>query len=124
MNIQNSRDWDLLLQRGQLTVVAVHEGQEPLAYWVDLLEETLDALIDPRIFPGVVDIRCLPELGVAYRILRLPTVLIFKRGEVVERLEGRVAKRKLVATLSRHLEPFLFGEFTRLADLIDCSSGD
>lgn len=124
MNVRNSRDWDRLLQRGQITVVAFHEGQEPLPFWTALLEDTLDSLIDPRIFPGVVDIRNFPEMKAAYRIKQVPVVVIFKRGELVEYLEGRVAKPRLVTALSRHQEPFLFEEFDRIVDLLDCSTKD
>ena len=44
-----------------------------------------------------------PELIMNYGVLGLPTVMLFKSGEMLERLSGYQPKDKLVAKLSPHI---------------------
>jgi thioredoxin 1 len=44
-----------------------------------------------------------PQLIVNYGIMGLPTVMLFKSGEMLERVSGYQPKDKLVARLSPHL---------------------
>jgi thioredoxin 1 len=44
-----------------------------------------------------------PRMLMNYGVMGLPTLLLFRDGEVIERVPGFVRKDKLVSILSRHL---------------------
>lgn len=44
-----------------------------------------------------------PELATRYGVQSIPTLIVFKDGEAVERLIGYVPKQKLVERISPHL---------------------
>ena len=52
---------------------------------------------------GKVDVDTNPSTAMQYGIRSIPTLLLFKDGQVVEQIVGAVPKRVLVDKLSRHL---------------------
>jgi thioredoxin 1 len=52
---------------------------------------------------GKVDVDSNPSTAMQYGIRSIPTLLLFKDGQVVEQIVGAVPKRILVDKLSRHL---------------------
>jgi thioredoxin 1 len=52
---------------------------------------------------GKVDVDSNPSTAMQYGIRSIPTLLLFKDGQVVEQIVGAVPKRVLVDKLSRHL---------------------
>jgi len=44
------------------------------------------------------------EQALAYNVMLLPTVMVFKGGEVQDRLQGGVAPSKITAMIDEHLE--------------------
>jgi thioredoxin 1 len=44
-----------------------------------------------------------PEISVRYRVQSIPSLLVFKGGQEVDRVVGAVPKQMLVSKLSRHL---------------------
>lgn len=48
---------------------------------------------------GKVDISVHQELAKRYGVLSLPTLLIFRNGEVAERMVGRISREKLLNRL-------------------------
>jgi thioredoxin 1 len=52
---------------------------------------------------GKVDVDSNPATAMQYGIRSIPTLLLFKDGQVVEQIVGAVPKRVLVDKLSRHL---------------------
>ncbi len=52
---------------------------------------------------GKVDVDSNPSTAMQYGIRSIPTLLLFKDGQVVEQIIGAVPKRVLVDKLSRHL---------------------
>jgi len=56
-----------------------------------------------------IDIDERPDLAARFRVEAAPTLVLVKRGRVVERIEGRVSADRLVRTLESHLieEPAL-----------------
>ena len=50
-----------------------------------------------------LDVDANPETTARYDITSIPTLLIFKNGQVAEKLVGVVSKKVLAATLAAHL---------------------
>lgn len=52
---------------------------------------------------GKLDVGANPEVPMRYSVRNIPTLLIFKGGEVVEQIIGAMPKGNLVKKLSAHL---------------------
>ncbi len=52
-----------------------------------------------------LDVDANPETAAHYDITSIPTLLVFKNGQIAERLVGVVSKKVLAATLAAHLNP-------------------
>ena len=52
---------------------------------------------------GKLDVDSNPAIAMRYGIRSIPTLLLFKSGEVVEQIIGAVPKRVIVDKVSRHL---------------------
>jgi thioredoxin 1 len=50
-----------------------------------------------------VEVEQQPELAEKFRVTAVPTLVLVKRKQVVERLEGRASAPKIEAMLARHL---------------------
>jgi thioredoxin 1 len=53
---------------------------------------------------GKFDVDANPDLPGRLGILGIPTLILFKNGEAVERIAGRVSKDKIIAKIKPHLE--------------------
>ncbi len=62
----------------------------------ELASENNDAVV------GKVDVDSNQEIAVKYGITNIPTLLIFKGGEIVERVQGVQPKEKLQELLNSH----------------------
>lgn len=58
-----------------------------------------------RAIVGKLDVDNNPETAAKYGIRSIPTVLIFKDGNVVEQIVGAVPKQTLVQALNNHMAP-------------------
>ena len=58
---------------------------------------------DGKLKVGKVDVDANPKTAMQYGIRSIPTLLIFKGGQVVEQVVGAVPKRHLVEKLTPHL---------------------
>ncbi|HVZ38766.1 MAG TPA: thioredoxin [Candidatus Kapabacteria bacterium] len=56
-----------------------------------------------RAIVGKMDIDNNPNVPIKYGIMSIPTVLVFKDGQVVEQIVGAVPKQKLVDALENHM---------------------
>ena len=56
-----------------------------------------------KVLVGKVDVDSERELAVKYGIRNIPTMAVFKNGEVVERLVGALPKQKITEVLDKHL---------------------
>ena len=52
---------------------------------------------------GKLDVGANPEVPLQYSVRNIPTILVFKGGEVVEQIVGMIPKVNLVKKLSSHL---------------------
>jgi len=43
------------------------------------------------------------ELAAKYRVMSIPTIMIFKNGEVVERINGARSKSELTSLIEKHI---------------------
>jgi thioredoxin 1 len=50
-----------------------------------------------------VDVDHNPSIAMNYQVMGVPTLMLFKGGEVQERLSGYMPKNKIVSKLSPHL---------------------
>nr|BCX01904.1 MAG: thioredoxin [Bacteroidota bacterium] len=57
-----------------------------------------------RVKVGKLDVDENPQVSMQYNIRSIPTLLLFKNGQVVDQLIGAVPKHMLVERLQRHLE--------------------
>lgn len=52
---------------------------------------------------GEVDIDASPDVASRYSVQTIPTVLLFKNGELIDRMGGAATKAKLTSFINRHL---------------------
>ncbi len=52
---------------------------------------------------GEVDLDRSPELAVRYGVQSIPTVLLFKEGQVIDRMTGAAPKHNVVNFINKHL---------------------
>ena len=64
-----------------------------------LLEEIADELGDRAII-GKVDVDQEPDLAARYRISAIPSLLVFRNGQLAETLRGLQPKARLIAALA------------------------
>jgi thioredoxin 1 len=67
-----------------------------------IVDEVSDDYTD-KVLVGKVDVDNERELAVKYGIRNIPTMAVFKNGEVVERLVGALPKQKITEVLDKHL---------------------
>ena len=67
-----------------------------------IIEEVADDF-EGRAFVGKVDVDNNQQVSVDYGIRNIPTVLIFKNGEVVDKIVGVASKEVISEKLSAHL---------------------
>ena len=71
-----------------------------------MLAPTVEAIAtdyDGKIKVAKLNVDDNPATLMRFGVLGLPTLLLFRNGEVIERVPGFVRKDKLVSILSRHL---------------------
>jgi thioredoxin 1 len=66
--------------------------------------EELAGEYDGKLKVGKLDVDNNPETSMKFGVRSIPTLMIFKKGQVVEQIIGAMPKRNLVAKLSPHLE--------------------
>lgn len=65
--------------------------------------EEIASEFDERVFVGKVNIEDYGDLATEYKISSIPTLLIFKDGQVADRLIGLKSKSDITTSLSNHL---------------------
>ena len=65
--------------------------------------EELSAEMDGKLKVAKVDVDANPKIAMQFGIRSIPTLLIFKGGQVVEQIVGAVPKRYLVEKLAPHV---------------------
>ena len=71
-----------------------------------MLAPTVDAISDEyegRVKVGKVNTDENPQIATQHQINSIPTLMIFKGGEIVERLVGAIPKEKITEKLDAHL---------------------
>lgn len=66
--------------------------------------EELAGEYDGKLKVGKLDVDNNPETSMKFGVRSIPTLMVFKKGQVVEQIIGAMPKRTLVAKLSPHLE--------------------
>jgi thioredoxin 1 len=74
----------------------------PCHVMAPVIEELATAFAE-RVTVGKVNVDDYPSLAATYGIRSIPTLLVFKDGEVVDRAVGVVPKQTLIDTLEAHL---------------------
>lgn len=54
---------------------------------------------------GKLDVDNNPQIAMQYAVRSIPTILLFKNGEVVDTVVGAVPKQNLAKMLDKHLTP-------------------
>ena len=65
--------------------------------------EEIAAEMDGKLKVAKMDVDANPRTSMQYGIRSIPTLLVFKGGQVVEQIVGAVPKRHLVEKLMQHL---------------------
>ncbi|MGZ0168938.1 MAG: thioredoxin [Planctomycetales bacterium] len=71
-----------------------------------MLAPTIDAIseeYDGRVKVGKVNTDENPQISTQHQVNSIPTLMIFKGGEIVERLVGAIPKEKITEKLDAHL---------------------
>jgi thioredoxin 1 len=71
-----------------------------------MLAPTVDAIADEyegKVKVGKVNTDENPQIATQHQINSIPTLMIFKGGEIVERLVGAIPKEKITEKLDAHL---------------------
>lgn len=66
-----------------------------------MVSPIVDEIADenPEIKVAKVDVDANPELAVAYKIMTIPTLVVFKNGEITERVSGVKSKSEILGML-------------------------
>jgi len=67
--------------------------------------EALAGELAGRVKVGKMDVDANPRVPSQYQVLSIPTLLVFKGGQVVEQMVGYANKDALKRVLDRHLQP-------------------
>lgn len=67
--------------------------------------EELAKEYDGKLKVGKLDVDNNPEVSLKFGIRSIPTLMVFKRGQVVEQIIGAVPKRNLVDKILPHIIP-------------------
>jgi thioredoxin 2 len=71
-----------------------------------MLTPTIEALASEfqgRVKFGALDIDQNPNLAIDYNVASIPTIMVFKGGQAVDKQVGNIRKEKLVTALNAHL---------------------
>jgi thioredoxin 1 len=94
---------DKVLNSGSVTVVDFWaQWCGPCRAIAPIIEELADQYAGTALI-GKVDVDANQELAMQYSIRSIPTILILKDGEVVEKHVGAITKAVLQAKLDKHL---------------------
>jgi len=74
----------------------------PCKLFAPVFEEMANTM-DGKIDFAKVDIDAYPDMAAKYGIESIPTIILFKNGEVVDRMIGLLSKEKLAQTLEKHI---------------------
>ncbi len=64
--------------------------------------EQLAGEVEGKAVVGKLDVDNNPEISMKYGIMSIPTLLVFKNGEIVEKLVGAVPKAVIEQALRKH----------------------
>ncbi len=78
------------------------EWCHPCKMLAPVLEE-VDKELAGKIIIGKVDLEANESLGNTYQIMNIPTLLIFRNGQIVEQMAGFMDKRTLLSRIQPHL---------------------
>ena len=94
---------DKVLNSGNVTVVDFWaQWCGPCRAIAPIIEELADEYAGSALI-GKVDVDANQELAMQYSIRSIPTILILKDGEVVEKHVGAITKPALQAKINKHL---------------------
>jgi thioredoxin 1 len=94
---------DKVLNSGSVTVVDFWaQWCGPCRAIAPIIEELADEYAGSALI-GKVDVDANQELAMQYSIRSIPTILILKDGEVVEKHVGAITKPALQAKINKHL---------------------
>lgn len=74
----------------------------PCRFVGPIIEEIADEY-DGKVKTGKLNVDENPEVAGKYGIMSIPTMLIFKNGEVVDQIVGAVPKGQITSKLDQHL---------------------
>ncbi|AFV77029.1 thioredoxin [Thermus oshimai] len=98
-------EFDQLLAQNPLVLVDFWaEWCAPCRMIAPILEE-LAQEYEGRVVVAKLDVDENPKTAMRYRVMSIPTVILFKGGQPVEVLVGAQPKRNFEAKLQKHLPP-------------------
>lgn len=73
-------------------------------HWIAPLVEEIASEYDGRLKVARMDVDTNPDIATRYGVRGIPTLILFKKGQPVERLVGYMPKLQLVARIEPYLD--------------------
>jgi thioredoxin 1 len=68
-----------------------------------IIEEVSHEVDEAKLKIGKLDVDANQETAMKYQVMSIPTMLVFKNGEVADKIIGSMSKEALMEKLSKHL---------------------
>lgn len=99
----NNENYQLITESGELVVVDIAaEWCNPCRQLSPIIDE-LSADYQGQVVFGKLDADQSKEITGPLGIRSIPTILIYKNGEIVERNSGLIQKQKLAELINKHI---------------------
>jgi thioredoxin 1 len=103
----------LILTKNNFEQEVINSGKLVLVdFWAEwcgpcrIVAPVIEQLADEyqgKLIVGKVNVDNEEELAVQFRIMSIPTIILFKEGKIVERLTGARAREEFISVINKHI---------------------
>ena len=93
-----------VLQSNETVLVDFWSNGCPPCQWLAPTIDQIAAEYSGRVRVGKLNTQEAPHAAVQYRIQGVPTLMLFKNGEVADTIVGAVPKEQITAMIDKHLD--------------------
>lgn len=103
VNQYTDNDLNRQIETGELTLVDFYaDWCGPCRQMAPIIEKIADGY-EGRLTVGKVDTMQYPQLSDKYRIVGIPLLILFKNGEIADKILGLHAEEDITAVIEKHL---------------------